>query len=234
MAQSLGNVLVADDDVQVTSALSAWLNRQGYESHVVGTGRDALTALDELPYDLLLLDLEMPDNDDLAVVRERRGEAELVPVIILTGAATLESAILALRLGVIDYVTKPPDLDELRFRIAHAIGRGRAVRALIERERVDLATRDPRARASTGSGAGMARGNEGLNHPALSLGELSARELEVAQAVAAGHRPAAIAQRLDISPNTVRSHLKAAFRKLGVHSQLELVSRLGDLLRLSR
>lgn len=106
-------ILVVDDEDALRTVLSAELNSEGYE---VGTAADGMEALDELQkgaYDLVLLDIRMPNMNGfevLKVIKERHAGTK---VIMLTGFADLKNAIESKKLGAEDFVSKPYDLVDL-------------------------------------------------------------------------------------------------------------------------
>lgn len=114
-------VLVVDDDFMVAKVHSGYVARTpGFE--VVGvahTGAEALRLVRELRPDLVLLDVYLPDVDGLAVLRELRGLADDVDVIVITAATDVETVRSALRGGVLHYLIKPFEYAALRDQLAH-------------------------------------------------------------------------------------------------------------------
>jgi response regulator of citrate/malate metabolism len=114
-------VLVVDDDFMVAKVHSGYVARTpGFE--VVGvahTGADAVRLVRELRPDLVLLDVYLPDVDGLAVLRELRGVADDVDVIVITAATDVETVRSALRGGVLHYLIKPFEYAALRDQLAH-------------------------------------------------------------------------------------------------------------------
>ena len=109
-----GNILLVDDDHSVLLTMRAILEMDGYAVTAVAEGARAIALLAERTYDLVLTDLRLEDMDGLAVLAEvQRAAAETV-TIMLTGYASLESAVKALREGAYAYLIKPCNVDELR------------------------------------------------------------------------------------------------------------------------
>ena len=109
-----GNLLVVDDEESVAVTMGAILEMDGYNVAISISGADALRKLHETVFDLVLTDLRLDDIDGLSIVSEIcRVQPDTVSII-LTGYASLESAIKALREGAYDYLIKPCDVDELR------------------------------------------------------------------------------------------------------------------------
>ena len=118
-----GSLLVVDDEESVAVTIGAILELDGYEVAIATSGADALRKLRESEFDLVLTDLRLDDADGLSIVSEVcRVQPDTVSII-LTGYASLESAIKALREGAYDYLIKPCDVDELRAVVARGIER---------------------------------------------------------------------------------------------------------------
>lgn len=108
------NVLVVDDDEDMLNILAEGLRKEEHQVTTAGTGAEALERLEEQLFDLAVLDLKLPDISGVQVlqaIRERNPEAK---VVIITGYASLETAVEALRGGAYDYVSKPVRMEELR------------------------------------------------------------------------------------------------------------------------
>jgi len=118
-----GSLLVVDDEESVAVTMGAILEMDGYQVAISTTGADALHRLHESDFDLVLTDLRLDDTDGLNIVAEVcRLQPDTVSII-LTGYASLESAIKALREGAYDYLIKPCDVEELRAVVARGIER---------------------------------------------------------------------------------------------------------------
>src|SRR5919202_5428588 len=118
-----GSLLVVDDEESVAVTMGAILEMDGYTVSIATNGADALRRLDEHTYDLVLTDLRLDDVDGLTIISQvARVQPDTVSII-LTGYASLESAINALREGAYDYLIKPCDVDELRAVVARGIER---------------------------------------------------------------------------------------------------------------
>lgn len=118
-----GRLLVVDDEESVAVTMGAILEMDGYSVSVTMSGADALRKIRETSFDLVLTDLRLDDVDGLSIVSEIcRVQPDTVSII-LTGYASLESAIKALREGAYDYLIKPCDVEELRVVVARGIER---------------------------------------------------------------------------------------------------------------
>jgi signal transduction histidine kinase len=117
------NLLVVDDEESVAVTMGAILEMDGYSVSISISGADAVRQLHESEFDLVLTDLRLDDMDGLNVVSEVcRVQPETVSII-LTGFASLESAIKALREGAYDYLIKPCDVEELRAVVRRGVER---------------------------------------------------------------------------------------------------------------
>jgi len=116
-------VLVVDDDETIRRTLRINLRARGYEVEVVGSGRDALSTLEDAPPDLVILDLGLPDVDGVEVLRRLRRTSR-VPVVVLSARHQSDDKVEALDEGADDYVTKPFGMDELMARVRSALRRG--------------------------------------------------------------------------------------------------------------
>jgi DNA-binding response OmpR family regulator len=114
-------VLVVEDDQSICLGLEMNLRRAGYGVSVAPDGPTALALLGREEYDLVLLDLMLPDIDGLEVLRRIRADNERLPVIILTAMGTETDKVRGLDLGANDYVTKPFSVAELMARVRAAL-----------------------------------------------------------------------------------------------------------------
>lgn len=106
-------VLLADDEPLFLSTTAKLLSKLGYECTCVTNAGDALRALREHRFDVALVDLNMPGNLQLELLRDGRAQFPRVPMIVVTGMPTLPSAIESVRLGIADYLLKPVEFDDL-------------------------------------------------------------------------------------------------------------------------
>jgi two-component system response regulator AtoC len=121
-----GKLLVVDDEEYLRLLLGKELVRAGYTVDVVPGGEEALARVREGSYNVVLLDIVMPVIDGIAVLRAIKSEGIPSKVIMLTGNATLESAIECMKLGAFEYVKKPYQLPELVIHIDRAMELGRS------------------------------------------------------------------------------------------------------------
>jgi CheY-like chemotaxis protein len=125
-----GRILLADDEETFLQSTAELLRREGYVCETVTSGDDALARIRAAPFDLLISDLEMPGNADLALVRQIAEQAGGLPVIILTGFPSTRSAIQSIELPVAAYLVKPVSFAELLVKVDRAIRRFRSYQAV--------------------------------------------------------------------------------------------------------
>ncbi len=118
-------ILVVDDDQRMAESIRLLLERQQYEIATVHNGRDALEALDAGPPDAVLLDVIMPEVDGFKVLDLMRARHPEIPVIIMTGFVTVDSALSALKGGAYDYLRKPFEYEELVCTVQNALDQER-------------------------------------------------------------------------------------------------------------
>jgi DNA-binding response OmpR family regulator len=116
------HILVVDDEPEIAGLLRRYLSAQGFEVSTAQGGTEMRRILAEAHVDLLLLDLGLPGEDGLALMRSLR-EHSSVPVIVVTGRGEPLDRILGLEIGADDYVTKPFDVRELAARVRSVLRR---------------------------------------------------------------------------------------------------------------
>ncbi|MGE5103646.1 MAG: response regulator transcription factor [Betaproteobacteria bacterium] len=143
-------ILVVEDDPLLAESLVRAMQQQGYGVGHVRRGRDADDALRTRRYDLLLLDIGLPDFDGFEVLRRLRARSDAIPVLVVTARDEIDERVHGLDLGADDYLTKPFSLSELEARVRALLRRARpaaAARVVIGALTVDSAAR--RARIGT-------------------------------------------------------------------------------------
>jgi len=119
------SLLVVEDDENISSAISEYFSRAGYNVKTVEDGLMGVkTALDETP-DAVVLDIMLPKMDGLAVCRELREKASHLPILMLTAKDDVVDKVLGLEMGADDYITKPFSLRELEARIKSVLRRSK-------------------------------------------------------------------------------------------------------------
>jgi len=128
----LGRILIADDEPLFLKTTSQLLTKAGYDCVEVSDGTKALERLRREHFDLVLSDLNMPGNLEFELLREGRGRWGSIPLIVVTGAPTMPSAIESVRLGIADYLLKPIKYDDLLSSIRRALACSRRTPVISE------------------------------------------------------------------------------------------------------
>jgi two-component system response regulator QseB len=203
-------VLLVEDDRMIAQGLQTALRQDGYAVDWMGDGRAAEAALHNARFDLVLLDLGLPERDGLSVLRELRRRGDATPVIILTARDDTQDRIDGLDAGADDYIVKPFDLDEVAARMRSVLRRanGRADPTI----RVGDISLDPATHLVARAGVAV---------------QLSAHEYAVLEALL--QRPGAILSRTQledrlygwdapVESNAIEVYIHSLRRKLGSDS----------------
>ena len=118
---SANRILIADDEPLFLRTTAELLRKEGFDCTCAPNGTAALEALSNEKFDLVLSDLNMPGNFKLELLKEGRTRWPEIPLIVVTGAPSLPTAIEAVRLGITDYLLKPVRLDDLLSSIRRAL-----------------------------------------------------------------------------------------------------------------
>src|SRR6267142_1508612 len=118
---SKGAILVVDDELEIREGLELLLTTEGYSTSSAETAEAGLTLLEEKPFDLLLLDVSLPDRNGLDLLREIRRRDPHLSVVLITAYGSIDMARAASKSGAQDYITKPWSNDELLIQVAHAV-----------------------------------------------------------------------------------------------------------------
>ena len=118
-------ILITDDERYVLEATTRRLRNRGYDVTGAASGAEALRRISKEPYDLLLLDIKMPEISGLELLRRAREINPEIMAIIVTGYGSVENAIEAMELGALDFVRKPASMEKLTAAIEGALARGR-------------------------------------------------------------------------------------------------------------
>ena len=145
-------ILLVDDEEGILQALSAILRDEGYRVAEAQGGTQAVKSVAKDPPSAILLDIWMPGQDGLETLRQIRELAPDVPVIMMSGHGTIETAIKAIKLGAYDYIEKPLSLDKVLLLVQHAIETRR-----LSEENVRLRATITRRLALIGDGPTMTR-----------------------------------------------------------------------------
>ncbi|HXJ60108.1 MAG TPA: response regulator [Candidatus Dormibacteraeota bacterium] len=143
MGTTKGRILIADDDGAFRLATQTLLRRQGFDCESVPDAAGAVELLGQSEFDLLISDIHMPGNAALELVERLPQVAETLPVILLTGHPSVQSAARSVRLRVAAYLVKPCEVEELLSLAEQAIANHRAVRAVrANRQRIESWAQD--------------------------------------------------------------------------------------------
>jgi DNA-binding NtrC family response regulator len=126
MTTAKGRILIVDDEPSVRDSLSRWFRDDGYEVGVAEGANDALTRLAERRWDLALLDIRMRGTDGIELQRRMMEVDPELSVIIMTGYASVDTAVTALKQGAYDYITKPLDPDDVSHLVQNALSHRRS------------------------------------------------------------------------------------------------------------
>ncbi len=114
-------ILIIDDNETHNLAVEEGLERVGYRCKTAATGREALSALEQESFDLVITDLRLPDVGGLEILKTVKENDLGAEVIVVTGHGSVESAVAAMKDGASDYLTKPVNLEELRTKVKKAL-----------------------------------------------------------------------------------------------------------------
>ena len=117
-------ILIVDDDPSICSILRKILTNRGYAVTDVFNGRDGIDAFSKTDFDLVLLDLMLPDMDGIEVAREMMSENGKVPIILISAHGTIPKAVEATKQGVYDFFEKPFERERLLITIRNALSLG--------------------------------------------------------------------------------------------------------------
>jgi len=136
-------ILIVDDEQSIRDSLAGLLADEGYATQCAADGEEGLKALrggQGVDPDLVLLDIAMPGRDGVDILEEMRRTRPELPVVMMSGHATIETAVRATQLGAYDFIEKPLSVEKLLLTIQHALDRSR-----LERENLELRARALRA-----------------------------------------------------------------------------------------
>jgi len=142
VASGTERILVIDDEAPIRSTLEEFLELSGFEVRTAANGEEGLDLLGREDYDLVLSDLKMPGVDGIAVIEWMKETRPETPVVVMSGHATVDSALRALRLGAYDYLLKPFTLDEIHRTIGNCLEKRRLRRKNVELEASNVRLRE--------------------------------------------------------------------------------------------
>jgi two-component system nitrogen regulation response regulator NtrX len=119
--KAMSNILIIDDEKAIRKTLSEILSYEGYKIDEAGDGEEGLKKFKEVEYDVVLCDIKMPKIDGIEFLEKAKEFNRDVPIIMISGHGTIETAVEAVRKGAYDYISKPPDLNRLLITIRNAM-----------------------------------------------------------------------------------------------------------------
>ena len=115
------SILIVEDDITFSLMLTTWLGKKGFHVQSVSSVKEAKQHLGDSYFDLVLSDLRLPDSDGLALLHWMKNQCPTIPVILMTGYAEIQSAVLAMKSGASDYIAKPLNPEELLSKINESL-----------------------------------------------------------------------------------------------------------------
>ena len=201
-------VLLIDDHALVRRGLEELLQSRGIDVvGSAGSGEEGIQLSSTLEPDIILLDIKMPGMNGLDTLTKLRELGNTIPVLMLSMSRDEEDLAKALREGASGYLLKDMDPDELIPALNDAL----AGQSVVAKELIGSLTNIIQGKPK----------EQDKIEPATPLSELTPREQEIIQHIAEGESNKVIARNLGISDGTVKLHVKAILRKLGVHSRVE-------------
>jgi two-component system nitrogen regulation response regulator NtrX len=177
-------VLVIDDEAAIRESLRMILEYEGYECVLAGTGQDGLVAVERESPDLVFLDIKMPGMDGLEVLDRIRAASESLPVVMISGHATVATAVEATKRGAFDFIEKPLESERVLVTVRNAIDQSQ-----LRRENVQLRRATESRYELVGQSPGLARVVDAVrrasptNATVLLLGESGVGKELVARAI---------------------------------------------------
>lgn len=123
----MSNILIIDDEKAIRKTLSEILSYEGYKIEEAGDGEEGLKIFREKPFEVVLCDIKMPRMDGIEFLDKVREINPDVPIIMISGHGTIETAVEAVKKGAYDYLAKPPDLNRLLITIRNALDKNNLV-----------------------------------------------------------------------------------------------------------
>ena len=117
----MSNILIIDDEKAIRKTLSEILSYEGYKIDEAGDGEEGLRKFRDKEYDVVLCDIKMPKMDGIEFLEKAKESNPDLPVIMISGHGTIETAVEAVKKGAYDYISKPPDLNRLLITIRNAM-----------------------------------------------------------------------------------------------------------------
>jgi DNA-binding NtrC family response regulator len=133
MPTTKARILIVDDEERFRTTMCKLLKAHGYDADAVGTGQEAIRKITEESWDVMILDMKMPEMNGVQVLSEVRKLDSRVEVIVLTGYASIDTVQDVMKFGAYDYLLKPYRTEELLEKIENAFDRRAARKVLVDR-----------------------------------------------------------------------------------------------------
>lgn len=117
----MSNVLIIDDEIQICKSIQLILDFEGYHTDFATSGTDGLQKISSESFDLVLLDIQMPDMNGFEVLRNAKNEFPFLNIVIISAFGNIQNAIQATKLGAFDFLEKPIDRDKLLITVRNAV-----------------------------------------------------------------------------------------------------------------
>jgi DNA-binding NtrC family response regulator len=130
-----GSVLIIDDEAEIRESLQTLLEMEGYDVETAATGQQGLNRIGQRPFDLILLDLALPDRNGMDILAEVHAQDSGLSVIMITAYGTVENAVKAMQSGAANFIQKPWDNEKLLADVRAAVARHRAEEENIQLKR---------------------------------------------------------------------------------------------------
>ena len=194
-----GEIFIVDDDPLIVNALTAVLSREGYQVSGFGEGKSFLVAAKARTPTCVILDVQMPGQSGLDILKELNAQHYPAPIFIISGVGDIPMAVEAIKNGALDFIEKPLDAATVVTRV---------------REAVEAWAR--RSQRAGGGGDILSK-----SFPGHDL--LTSRERDVLGQIAAGSSNKQAGRELGISPRTIEVHRARIMEKLGAKNAADLV-----------
>lgn len=194
-----GEIFIVDDDPLIVNALTAVLSREGYQVSGFGEGKSFLAAAKARTPTCVILDVQMPGQSGLDILKELNAQHYPAPIFIISGVGDIPMAVEAIKNGALDFIEKPLDAATVVTRV---------------REAVEAWAR----RSQRGGGGGDILSKSFPGHELLT-----SRERDVLGQIAAGSSNKQAGRELGISPRTIEVHRARIMEKLGAKNAADLV-----------
>ena len=189
-----GEIFIVDDDPMVLNALSVFLSREGYQVAGFSEGASFLEAAKSRTPICIILDVQMPGQTGLDILKELKAQEYPAPIFIVSGSGDIPMAVEAIKNGAFDFIEKPVKASTVVTRV---------------REAVEAWSRR--------------KGNGSLPHAFPGHEQLTARERDVLAQIAAGSSNKQAGRELGISPRTIEVHRARIMEKLGARNAADLM-----------